>query len=406
MEQIDRFLKLVSIESTSCEDSDTCPSTPSQMNVAKEIVSQLKDIGITDAEIDEHGYVYATIEANCDKQIPVYGLIAHMDTSPDASGKDIKARVTDVYDGGNIVLNEEKGIVLSPDEFPELLRHVGKHLVVTDGTTLLGADDKAGASEIIAAAELIMKSEKKHGKIRLGFTPDEEIGRGADLFDVAKFGADFAYTVDGGEIGEIEYENFNAASASITINGKSVHPGSAKNKMVNASLVAIELNALLPEYETPYYTEGYEGFFHLTDINGECEKAELHYIIRDHDMDTFMKRKTVMENAVKAVNDKYGDGTAVLTLRDSYFNMKEKIEPYMFLIEDLKTVFANNGISAECVPIRGGTDGARLSFEGLPCPNICTGGANYHGRFEYAVCEDMAKITTVLADLLWLQAEK
>ena len=405
MTVIDRFLKLVSYPTTSDENSETCPSTPQQRVLAEELVRQMQELGIQDARVDAYGYVYGTIPANCEKDIPVYGLIAHMDTAPDAPGENIRARVTEAYDGGDVVLNEEKHIVLSPEEYPQLKNAVGKRLIVTDGTTLLGADDKAGVAEILSAAELLLTSDRKHGTVKLVFTPDEEIGRGADRFDVAGFGADYAYTVDGGAIGELEYENFNAASAKIVIRGKSIHPGSAKGQMVNAALVAMELHGLLPALETPYYTDGYEGFYHLTDLQGETEQAELHYIIRDHDRAKFEDRKAVMQKVCAEIDRRYGAGTVELTLRDSYYNMKEKIEPCLFLIENAKRAMEQLGIEPKVVPIRGGTDGARLSFEGLPCPNLCTGGENFHGRFEYIPAEDMERITQLLAVMLWNLAE-
>lgn len=405
MTVIERFLHFVSFHTTSDENSETCPSTMRQLALAQELVRQMQDMGISDAHADAHGYVYGTVPANCDRPLPVYGLIAHMDTAPDAPGENIRARITDIYDGGDILLNKEKGIILSPAEYPQLRHSIGKHLIVTDGTTLLGADDKAGIAEILAAAELLLQSDRPHGTIRLAFTPDEEIGRGADLFDVAGFGADYAYTVDGGAIGEIEYENFNAAAVKITIHGKSIHPGSAKGKMVNASLVAMELHSLLPALDTPYYTDGYEGFYHLTDLRGETEKAELQYIIRDHDRTKFEGRKAVMQKVCAEIDRRYGIGTVELTIRDSYYNMKEKIEPCMFLIENAKAAMEQTGIIPRVVPIRGGTDGARLSFEGLPCPNLCTGGENFHGRFEYIPVEDMQAITQFLAALMWNAAE-
>ena len=405
MTVIDRFLKLVSYPTTSDENSETCPSTPRQLALAEGLVRQMQEMGIADAHVDADGYVYGTIPANCEKALPVYGLIAHMDTAPDAPGENIRARVTGPYTGGDVVLNEEKHIVLSPEEYPQLKNAVGKRLIVTDGTTLLGADDKAGVAEILSAAELLLTSDRKHGTVKLAFTPDEEIGRGADRFDVAGFGADYAYTVDGGAIGELEYENFNAASAKIIIRGKSIHPGSAKGQMVNAALVAMELHGLLPALETPYYTDGYEGFYHLTDLQGETEQAELQYIIRDHDRAKFEARKAVMQKVCAEIDRRYGAGTVELTLRDSYYNMKEKIEPCMFLIENAKQAMEQLGIEPKVVPIRGGTDGARLSFEGLPCPNLCTGGENFHGRFEYIPAEDMERITQLLAVMLWNLAE-
>lgn len=405
MTVIDRFLKLVSYPTTSDERSETCPSTPQQRVLAEELVRQMQEMGIQDARVDAYGYVYGTIPANCEKDIPVYGLIAHMDTAPDAPGENIRARVTEAYDGGDVVLNEEKHIVLSPKEYPQMKHAIGKRLIVTDGTTLLGADDKAGVAEILSAAELLLTSDRKHGTVKLAFTPDEEIGCGADNFDVAGFGADYAYTVDGGAIGELEYENFNAASAKIVIRGKSIHPGSAKGQMVNAALVAMELHGLLPALETPYYTDGYEGFYHLTDLQGETEQAELHYIIRDHDRAKFEARKAAMQKVCAEIDRRYGAGTVELTLRDSYYNMKEKIEPCLFLIENAKRAMEQLGIEPKVVPIRGGTDGARLSFEGLPCPNLCTGGENFHGRFEYIPAEDMERITQLLAVMLWNLAE-
>ena len=405
MTVIDRFLKLVSYPTTSDERSQTCPSTPQQRVLAEELVRQMQELGIQDARVDAYGYVYGTIPANCEKDIPVYGLIAHMDTAPDAPGENIRARVTEAYDGGDVVLNEEKHIVLSPKEYPQMKHAIGKRLIVTDGTTLLGADDKAGVAEILSAAELLLTSDRKHGTVKLAFTPDEEIGCGADNFDVAGFGADYAYTVDGGAIGELEYENFNAASAKIIIRGKSIHPGSAKGQMVNAALVAMELHGLLPALETPYYTEKYEGFYHLVAMRGETEQAELQYIIRDHDRAKFEARKAVMEKACAEIDRRYGAGTAVLTLRDSYYNMKEKIAPCMFLIENAKKAMESVGVTPKVVPIRGGTDGARLSFEGLPCPNLCTGGENFHGRFEYIPADDMETITNLLAQLMWQLAE-
>ena len=405
MTVIDRFLKLVSYPTTSDERSQTCPSTPQQRVLAEELVRQMQELGIQDARVDAYGYVYGTIPANCEKDIPVYGLIAHMDTAPDAPGENIRARVTEAYDGGDVVLNEEKHIVLSPKEYPQMKHAIGKRLIVTDGTTLLGADDKAGVAEILSAAELLLTSDRKHGTVKLAFTPDEEIGCGADNFDVAGFGADYAYTVDGGAIGELEYENFNAASAKIVIRGKSIHPGSAKGQMVNAALVAMELHGLLPALETPYYTDGYEGFYHLTGMQGETEQAELQYIIRDHDRAKFEARKAVMQKVCAEIDRRYGAGTVELTLRDSYYNMKEKIEPCLFLIENAKQAMEQLGIEPKVVPIRGGTDGARLSFEGLPCPNLCTGGENFHGRFEYIPAEDMERITQLLAVMLWNLAE-
>lgn len=398
MHVTERFLKLVSFDTTSDESSASCPSTPNQKLLGQELVRQMLELGIADARMDEHGYVYGTIPATGEG--PTIGLIAHMDTSPDASGADIKARITEPYSGGDVVLNEEKGIVLSPAEYPSLARHVGKRLIVTDGTTLLGADDKAGVAEILACAEYLLHCGKPHGTVRIGFTPDEEIGRGADLFDVAGFGADYAYTVDGGSLGELEYENFNGAAAAVEIFGKSIHPGSARGKMVNAALLAMEFNALLPAYQVPACTDGYEGFFHLTDMEGEVEKATLHYIIRDHDAKKFDERKALMEATGRFFNEKYGAGTAKVTITDSYRNMKEKILPHMHIVDSAKRAMEACGVTPMEVPIRGGTDGARLSYEGLPCPNLCTGGENFHGRFEYIPVEDMEKVVELLSTIV------
>jgi tripeptide aminopeptidase len=401
MNLTDRFLKLVSYPTASSETSGTTPSTPGQLELARELVRQMREIGIADARVDSFGYVYGSIPATCRAPVPVMGLIAHMDTSPDAPGEHIRARITEPYDGGDIVLNEELGLVLSPKEYESLRRNVGKRLIVTDGTTLLGADDKAGAAEILAAAEILLHSDRPHGAVKIAFTPDEEIGEGADHFDLKTFGADYAYTLDGGTLGELECENFNGASAHIVFHGKSIHPGSAKGKMVNAALAAMELNALLPADEIPARTEGYEGFYHLTEMKGAVELAELSYIIRDHDRAKFEARKRVMEQAAAQINRKYGEGTAVLTLRDSYYNMKEKLENCMFLIHDAERALREVGVEPKIVPIRGGTDGARLSYEGLPCPNLCTGGENYHGRFEYVPVEDMEKVVQMVTTLLW-----
>ena len=404
MNVTERFLKLVSFETTSDETSETCPSTPNQKVLGREIVAQMLEMGIADAHMDDNGYVYGTVPATGNG--PVIGLIAHMDTSPDASGANIRARITEPYAGGDVLLNEEKGIVLSPADYPSLKNHLGKRLIVTDGTTLLGADDKAGVAEILACAEYLLHCGKPHGAVRIGFTPDEEIGRGADLFDVPGFGADYAYTVDGGALGELEYENFNGASAVVEIFGKSIHPGSARGKMVNAALLAMEFNALLPAYQVPACTDGYEGFFHLISMEGEVEKATLVYIIRDHDADKFQARKDLMEATGRFFNEKYGTGTAKVTVTDSYRNMKEKILPHMYIVENAKKAMEECGVAAMEVPIRGGTDGARLSYEGLPCPNLCTGGENFHGRFEYIPVEDMEKVVEILNTIVLNAAGK
>jgi len=403
MNVVDRFLKLVSYDTTSDETNPACPSSPNQKVLGAEIVRQMLEIGITDAHMDANGYVYGTVPATGSG--PVIGLIAHMDTSPDASSANIQARITEPYTGGDVVLNAEKGIVLSPADYPSLNRNVGKRLIVTDGTTLLGADDKAGVAEIMAVAEKLLHSGKSHGAVRIGFTPDEEIGRGADLFDVAGFAADYAYTVDGGSLGELEYENFNGASASVEIFGRSIHPGSARGKMINAALLAMEFNNLLPAYEVPACTDGYEGFFHLTEMSGEVEQAKLHYIIRDHDAEKYEARKAMMEAAGRFFNEKYGEGTCKVTVTDSYRNMKEKILPHMYIVDRAKAAMEACGVTPLVVPIRGGTDGARLSWEGLPCPNLCTGGENFHGRFEYIPVEDMEKVVEILETIILDAAE-
>ena len=392
----ERFLKYVSFDTMSDEFSETCPSTDKQKLLGAALVEEMKEMGITDAFMDADGYVYGTVPG--DPGLPTIGLIAHMDTAPDASGADIKARIVE-YTGEDICLNEEKGIFLREADYPSLKKHVGKHLIVTDGTTLLGADDKAGIAEIMAAAEFLLTTRMNHATIRIGFTPDEEIGRGADKFDVAGFGADYAYTADGGALSEIEYENFNAASAKAVFHGLNIHPGSAKDKMINSQYIAMEFQSLLPSAQKPEYTNGYEGFIHLTDMTGEVEESTLRWIIRDHDMVKFVEKKAVMEAAAAFINAKYGEGTVELTIHDSYFNMKKCIEPCMYVVERAKKAMEAVGMKAEEVPIRGGTDGARLSYEGLPCPNLCTGGENYHGRFEYIPVEDMELCVKMLVQI-------
>ena len=392
-----RFLKYVSFDTKSDENSETCPSTPNQKLLGAALVEEMLEMGITDARMDANGYVYGTIPGN--PNLPTIGLIAHMDTSPDASGTDVKARIVE-YTGEDILLNEEKNIWLRQSDYPGIKKHIGKHLIVTDGTTLLGADDKAGVAEIMTAAEFLLRTRMSHATVKIGFTPDEEIGRGADLFDVAGFGADYAYTVDGGTIGELEYENFNAAGAKVEIFGVNIHPGSAKDKMKNAQLIAMEFNALLPADQRPEHTEGYEGFFHLTDMQGDVEKATLYYIIRDHDFEKFEEKKELLVKVGEKLNEKYGNGSVCVSVKDSYFNMKQKIEPCMFIVERAKKAMEAVGITPSIQPIRGGTDGARLSFEGLPCPNLCTGGENFHSRFEYVPVEDMEKIKDMLVSLL------
>ena len=394
---VERFLRYVSFDTQSNEDSPTCPSTEKQKILGAQLVNEMLELGITDAHMDENGYIYGTIPG--DPNLPTIGLIAHMDTAPDCSGANVKAKIVE-YTGEDICLNEELGIYLKESEYPGLKMHRGKHLIVTDGTTLLGADDKAGVAEIMAAAEFLLTTKMNHATLKIGFTPDEEVGRGADLFNVKKFAADYAYTVDGGTIGELEYENFNAAGATVEFVGRNIHPGSAKNQMVNSQYIAMEFQALLPAAQKPEYTENYEGFIHLAGMEGEVEKTTLWYIVRDHDMAKFLEKKAVMESAAAFLNAKYGEGTVKLQLKDSYFNMKEKIEPCMYIVERAKKAMEAVGIVPETVPIRGGTDGARLSYIGLPCPNLCTGGANYHSRFEYVPVEDMERITQMLVQLL------
>ena len=394
---IDRFLRYVSFDTQSDENSPTCPSTAKQKNLGAAIVEEMKEMGISDAFMDENGYVYGTVPG--DPTMPVIGLIAHMDTSPDASGADIKTKIV-AYEGGDVCLNEEKNIWLKETDYPSLKNHAGKHLIVTDGTTLLGADDKAGIAEIMTCAEALLALNGKHATLKIGFTPDEEIGRGADLFDVKGFGADYAYTADGGPIGEIEYENFNGASAYAKFHGRNIHPGSAKNKMINSQYIAMEFVNLLPVHQRPESTDGYEGFIHLTDMKGEVELSELYFIVRDHDMGKFEEKKAVMRAAADYINAKYGADTLELSIKDSYFNMRKHIEPVMYVVDRAKEAMKKVGMSAVEVPIRGGTDGARLSYEGLPCPNLCTGGENYHGRFEYIPVEDMEKCVEMLTTIM------
>ena len=393
----ERFLRYVQFHTTSDESSETCPSTANQKLLGAALVDEMKAMGIEDAYMDENGYVYGTVPG--DPQLPTIGLIAHMDTAPDASGENIKARIVE-YHGGDICLNEEKEIFLREKDYPSLKRHHGKHLIVTDGTTLLGADDKAGIAEIMTAAEFLMTARRTHATLKIGFTPDEEIGRGADKFNIKDFGADYAYTADGGTIGEIEFENFNAASAKVEFAGLNIHPGSAKDKMVNSQYIAMEFQSLLPVHQRPESTAGYEGFIHLVGMKGEVEQSSLFYIIRDHDADKLQEKKQAMENAAAFLNAKYGAGTVTLTIRDSYRNMREKIEPCMYVVDRAMKAMKAVGMEPEAAPIRGGTDGARLSYEGLPCPNLCTGGENYHGRFEYIPVEDMELCTKMLIEIL------
>ena len=407
MALVERFLKYVSFDTQSSEETEVTPSTPGQMVFAKYLKEELESLGLEDITLDEHGYLFATLPANIDKPVPTIGFIAHMDTSPDMSGKDVSPRIVQNYDGSDIVLCAEENVVLSPSQFPELLDHKGEDLIVTNGKTLLGADDKAGIAEIVSAIVYLKEHpEIKHGKIRIGFNPDEEIGLGAHKFDVEKFGCDWAYTMDGGEIGELEFENFNAASAKITFKGRNVHPGYAKNKMINSIRVANRFCAMLPAHETPEHTEGYEGFYHLISFNGDVEQTTVAYIIRDHDRARFESRKKKIERFVSEINAEYGEGTATLELRDQYYNMREKIEPVMHIIDTAFAAMEAVGVKPNVKPIRGGTDGAQLSFKGLPCPNIFAGGLNFHGRYEFAPIQNMEKAMKVIVKIAELVASK
>lgn len=406
MNIVDRFIKYVRIDTQSNENNTQTPSTQKQFNLAKEVEKEAVEMGLSDVSLDNNCYLMATLPANTKKNVPTIGFIAHFDTSPDMSGENVNPRIVKAYDGKDIVLNESKEVILSPDDFPELLQHVGEDIIVTDGTTLLGADDKAGIAEIMDAMQyLIDHPEIEHGKIRIGFTPDEEIGRGADKFDVKKFGAEWAYTMDGSEVGELEYENFNAASAKIKIQGRNVHPGYAKDKMVNALHVANELIALLPAKDRPEHTEGYEGFFHLISLGGTVEESELAFIIRDHDMDKFEQRKELMERAVAEMNQKY-DGRVTLELKDQYYNMREKVEPVKHVIDYAFRAMEEVGITPNIKPIRGGTDGSKLSFMGLPCPNIFAGGMNFHGKYEYLPIPSLKKASQVIVKIAELVARE
>ncbi len=395
MEITERFINYTKFDTQSAEDADTVPSTEKQLVFAQYLKEELEDEGLKDVEMDGKGYIYATLPGNTKKKAPTIGFIAHYDTSPDASGANVKARVVSHYDGGDIVLSE--GIVSSPEKFPELLNHVGEDLIVTDGTTLLGADDKAGIAEIVQAMRYLRDhNEIRHGDIRVAFNPDEEIGMGAHHFDVERFGCDWAYTMDGGDLGDLEYENFNAAAAKVHIKGASVHPGYGKGKMVNASRLACELNSYIPDTDIPETTEGYEGFYHLTGIKSHCEEAQLSYIIRDHSRKRFEERKDYMESIVQKMNDKYGERTVTVELRDQYYNMKEKIDPNMHVVDIVLKAMQDCGVTPKVEPIRGGTDGAQLSFKGLPCPNIFAGGVNFHGPHEFVSVQVMEKAVQVI----------
>ena len=406
MNVVDRFLGYVKVDTQSDELTNLTPSTPGQMLFAEQLVKELIAIGLTDAEVDNNGYVMATLPANTDKVLPTIGFIAHMDTSPDMTGHNVQPRIVEKYDGKDIVLCQEDNVVLKTEDFPEILGYVGDDIIVTNGKTLLGADDKAGIAEIMSAMEfLIANPDIKHGKIRVAFTPDEEIGQGADHFDVKKFGADFAYTMDGSDQGVIEFENFNAALAKVTFKGRNVHPGYAKHKMVNALRVANQYAIMLPRWETPEHTEGYEGFYHLVGCEGSVEKTTLTYIIRDHDRDRFERRKKEFAHLVNKINKEFPD-CASLEIRDQYYNMREMIEPVMHIIDLAKEAISNCGMEPKVEPIRGGTDGARLSFMGLPCPNLSAGGMNFHGRFEYISIQAMQKAVNVIVEIAKLVANK
>lgn len=402
---LERFLRYVSVDTQSNEESASQPSTEKQWNLLKMLCKELNDMGV-EASLDEYGYVMGTIPSNIEKDVPAVGFIAHVDTAPDASGKDVKPQIIKNYDGSDIALKGVQGLYLKPSEFPELLHFIGQTLITTDGTTLLGADDKAGVAEIMNAAQWIMEHpDFKHGTIKIGFTPDEEIGRGVVKFNVKRFGADYAYTMDGGEIGELEFENFNAASAKIHIQGRNVHPGSAKGKMKNAILIGQELNSLLPIEQRPEYTEGYEGFFHIISFKGAVEEADFAYIIRDHDAAKFDRKKEVIRECVDFINRKYGEGTAVLDLRDQYRNMREQVEPHYNIIEKAVKAMEMEGIKPKIQPIRGGTDGANLSYMGLPCPNIFAGGLNFHGKMEFVPLESIEAASKVILNIIGLFAE-
>jgi tripeptide aminopeptidase len=403
---LEKFLRYISIDTQSDDSSQTCPSAKKELDLANLLFDELNQLGLKDVSIDNNGYLMATLPSNIKKKVPVIGFIAHIDTSPDVSGADIKPKQIENYDGNAIVLNAENNVILSPEEFPELKSYMGQTLITTDGSTLLGADDKAGIAEIITAIEYLVKNPNiEHGEIKIGFTPDEEIGRGVDFFDVKKFGAEYAYTMDGGRIGELEYENFNAASAKIKINGRNIHPGYAKNKMYNAIHIAMELNTLLPANERPEYTQDYEGFTHLIKINGTVESASIEYIIRDHDKKKFERKKEFISKVCEFINNKYPEGTAVLELKDQYYNMREKVEPVIHIVNIAKQAMEEVGVKPVIIPIRGGTDGSRLSYMGLPCPNIFAGGHNFHGRLEYIPVESMEKSVKVILKIIELYSK-
>lgn len=399
-EIIERFTTYVKVDTQSDESVDTCPSTPGQLTLGNMLVDELKSIGMQDAAIDKNGYVMATLPSNTEKDVPTIGFLAHVDTATDFTGKNVNPQIIESYDGKDIVLNEQLQVTLSPNQFPELSGYKGHTLITTDGTTLLGADNKAGIAEIMTAMDYLIKHpEIKHGTIRVAFTPDEEIGRGPHKFDVKRFNASFAYTVDGGPLGELEYESFNAAAAKITIKGNNVHPGTAKGKMINSAKIAMKLNSLLPADEAPEYTEGYEGFYHLLSIQGDVEETKLHYIIRDFDKENFQNRKETMKRAVEELQNEYGQDRILLDMNDQYYNMREKIEPVIEIVNIAKQAMENLGIEPKISPIRGGTDGSQLSYMGLPTPNIFTGGENFHGKFEYISVDNMVKAVNVIVEI-------
>ncbi|MGG0775176.1 peptidase T [Bacillus rugosus] len=406
-EIIERFTTYVKVDTQSDESVDTCPSTPGQLTLGNMLVDELKSIGMQDAAIDENGYVMATLPSNTEKDVPTIGFLAHVDTATDFTGKNVNPQIIESYDGKDIILNEQLQVILSPDQFPELPGYKGHTLITTDGTTLLGADNKAGIAEIMTAMDYLIKHpEIKHGTIRVAFTPDEEIGRGPHKFDVKRFNASFAYTVDGGPLGELEYESFNAAAAKITIKGNNVHPGTAKGKMINSAKIAMKLNSLLPADEAPEYTEGYEGFYHLLSIQGDVEDTKLHYIIRDFDKDHFQSRKETMKRVVEELQNEYGQDRIQLDMNDQYYNMREKIEPVIEIVNIAKQAMENLGIEPKISPIRGGTDGSQLSYMGLPTPNIFTGGENFHGKFEYISADNMVKAVNVIVEIAKLFEEQ
>ena len=399
---LERFLRYIAVDTMSEPEKEMIPSTEKQKDLAKMLTEELRSMGANEVKMDEHGYVYGTIPATCtDKKIPVLGFIAHMDTAPAYSGANVKPQIVKNYDGGTILMNQDTGLSMGPEQYPDLLRYVGQDLITTDGNSLLGADDKAGVAEIMALVQYLLEHpEIPHGEVKVGFTPDEEVGRGAELFDIQGFGADVAYTVDGGRLGELEYENFNGASGKVIVNGLSIHPGTSKGRMKNAILMAMEFQHMLPVFDNPMYTEDYEGFFHLSDISGTVEKVMMDYIIRDHDWDKFQEKKIYMQRVADYMNQKYGQGTIELLMKDSYYNMKEKLKDHMYLIDIARSAMEELEIEPVITPIRGGTDGAALSYRGLPCPNLCTGGHNFHGKFEYISVQALEKVTELLCTIV------